>query len=106
MKRYLGISPWRYGGWRNATNALTPEQAQAAMRAPVTVGGVQIPLETYQQDGKNEGRCMCFACTPYADGCEGGAEATAIGDEVTLELCRRCYDDHADAALAIAERAA
>lgn len=35
MKRYLGISPWRYGGWRTAPNALTPEQVEAAKTAPV-----------------------------------------------------------------------
>lgn len=98
MKRYLGISAWRYGGWRDAPNKLTPEQVQAAMHAPT-------PLDQYPREGRNAGRCGCFFCGA-ADGCEGPAEHTVVGDEVTLILCTRCFEDHRNTALAVIETGA
>jgi hypothetical protein len=49
-----------------------------------------------------EGSCGCLVCNG-ADPCHRQADATAVNDEVSVELCRPCYDDHRDKALEMAE---
>lgn len=48
-----------------------------------------------------ESQCGCRVCSP--DGCGRQAEHTAVGAEATVELCRACYREHRDAALALVE---
>jgi len=59
-----------------------------------------LKLSGYPREGKNAGRCACWAYG-CADGCEASASVWIHDENASLEGCSHCATDHPERALAV-----